>query len=83
MECIRAVMYSDHHCTDLLPSQHTCCCNIRCETKEETMRRLEKEFEGAEKAPGAAGICVTADRTQIKVCQGQRGGAIRTKNLDT
>ena len=37
------------------------------------MRRLEKEFEGAEKAPGAAGICVTADRAQIKVRQSAQG----------
>ena len=37
------------------------------------MRRLEKEFEGAEKAPGAAGICVTADRAQIKVSKAKKG----------
>ena len=69
MEC---VIISDQYCSNVFHIQHTCCCNIRCETKEETMRRLEKEFEGAEKAPGAAGICVTADRAQIKVSEAGR-----------
>ena len=56
-----------HHFAFFTLLQHTCCCKIKCETKEVTMRRLEDEFADFAEMPGAAGICVTAERADIKV----------------